>query len=209
MRYELKYAVNMLDEAAIKASIMMHPASFTKAYEDRQINNIYLDTPDFHCYHQNVEGQQRRKKMRLRWYGAHQYPTSDCVLEIKNKNAELGWKESYKIKNSHIHSEAELLEVIQNIGPIQSRIIPTLYNVYQRSYYISQDGLFRLTVDTQPSFMIPFADMPALPTTHYPIVVELKYEQEDAHRSHEITDYLAFRQTKNSKYTIGVTDLYF
>ena len=54
LRYETKYAVDILDAASIAASILMHPASFSKAYEDRQVNNIYLDSTTFQCFHQNI-----------------------------------------------------------------------------------------------------------------------------------------------------------
>jgi len=32
LRYEIKYAVEMLDAASITASLLMHPASFRKAF---------------------------------------------------------------------------------------------------------------------------------------------------------------------------------
>ncbi len=55
LRYEIKFAVDLLDAASITASLMMHPASFKKAYDDRQVNNIYLDSPTFQCFHQNLQ----------------------------------------------------------------------------------------------------------------------------------------------------------
>lgn len=209
LRYELKYAVDVLDQASIVSSILMHPASFFKAYEDRQVNNIYLDSPTFQCFHQNVEGHPQRKKMRLRWYGDSLQPTSKSTLEVKNKNAELGWKDNFSIDGLEIHDGRSLLKSIANTGNLQTELIPTLHNCYQRSYYISQNGLFRITVDTHQSFKIPFSNMVHLDTTVYPIIVELKYDQENANRAREITDYIPFRQTKNSKYTIGVTELWF
>ena len=209
LRYELKYAVDLLDKEAIMASILTHPASFTKVYPDRQVNNIYLDTPTFHCFHQNVEGDTRRKKMRLRWYGDHPFPTPKSTLEIKNKNAELGWKDSFKLDGSTVTDMTSLKLAIGNTGHLQSDLTPTLHNSYHRSYYISQDGLFRITIDTEQSFKIPFSNMSQLPTTRYPIIVELKFDQEHAPLARSITDYLPFRQTKNSKYVTGVTELWF
>lgn len=209
MRYEIKYAVDVLEAPSIAASLMMHPASFTKAYEDRQVNNIYLDSSTFQCFHQNIEGHQRRKKMRLRWYGSSESPTAKSTLEIKNKDAELGWKDSFPIDGSTIRDTKSLLEAIQSVGIYQGDLIPTLHNTYQRAYYISQNGLFRITLDTEQTFKIPMTRMESLPMTRYPVIVELKYEQKNADQAKDITDYLAFRQTKNSKYTVGIQDLYF
>lgn len=209
LRYEIKYAVDMLDAASIAASILMHPASFKKAYEDRQVNNIYLDSPTFQCFHQNIEGHPRRKKMRLRWYGDFDLPTQKSTLEIKNKDAELGWKDSFAVDGSKIDDNSSLLAAVSTSGYYQGNLIPTLHNSYHRAYYISQDGLFRITLDTEQSFKIPFTKMKALPITGYPIIVELKFDQKDAEKARDITDYLAFRQTKNSKYTVGVQELYF
>jgi hypothetical protein len=209
LRYEIKYAVDVLDEASIKASILMHPASFSKAFDDRQVNNIYLDSPTFQCFHQNVEGHPKRKKMRLRWYGNSETPAQKSTLEIKNKDAELGWKDLFKLDGNSIHDTNTLLQAVRNAGYYQGNLVPTLHNSYHRSYYISQNGLFRITIDTHQTFKIPFTKMKALPLVGFPVIVELKYDQKDAEKASEITNYLAFRQTKNSKYTVGVQDLYF
>lgn len=209
MRYEIKFVVDVLDAASITSSILMHPASFRKAYDDRQVNNIYLDSPSFQCFHQNIEGHPRRKKMRLRWYGNSNSPSQKSTLEIKNKDAELGWKDSFSIDGSKILNSTSLLNAVASSGYYQGNLIPVLHNSYHRAYYISQNGLFRITLDTHQTFKIPFTKMQALPISEYPIIVELKYDQEHAEKAREITDYLAFRQTKNSKYTVGVQELYF
>ena len=88
-------------------------------------------------------------------------------------------------------------------------LVPVLNNAYHRSYYISADGLFRITIDDQQTFAIPFTHQQHIPVHSYPLIVELKYDQKHADRSKFIMDYLPFRQTKNSKYTNGVTALYF
>jgi len=79
-RYELKFAIEHLNAEAITANILCHPASFSKAFPDRQVNNIYLDTLDFDCFHQNVDGHPSRSKMRLRWYGQSNLPTQKSIL---------------------------------------------------------------------------------------------------------------------------------
>ncbi len=209
MRYEIKYRIELLGLASIEAVILMHPASFSTSFPDRQVNNIYLDTPNLHCFYQNIEGVPRRQKMRLRWYGKMDYPQNNSVLELKNKNAELGWKDSFKVSNRSIDTKEELLSAIAEQPVRLDTLTPILHNSYYRKYYISSDGLFRLTIDSEQSFKLPFSNMDALDLSRYPIIVELKYEAEYAERARDIMDYLPFRQTKNSKYTNGVTELLF
>ena len=209
MRYEIKYRIELFGLASIEAVILMQPASFSTSFPDRQVNNIYLDTPNLHCFYQNIEGVHRRQKMRLRWYGKMDYPQNNSVLEIKNKNAELGWKDSFKVYNRSIDTKEELLSAIA-VQPVRlGTLTPILHNSYYRKYYISSDGLFRLTIDSEQSFKLPFSNMDALDLSSYPIIVELKYEAEYAEQARDIMDYLPFRQTKNSKYTNGVTELLF
>lgn len=209
MRYEIKYAVDILDRAAILASIMMHPASFSKIYEDRQVNNIYLDTPQFHCFYQNIEGHSRRQKMRLRWYGESQSPNKKSILEVKQKNAELGWKDSTNIDASVVDDNESILSTLRGLGLLKSNLVPVLHNSYQRSYYISQDGNFRITIDSLQTFKIPFTEMEALQMVKYPNIVELKYDANKADLAKYITNFIPFRQTKNSKYTTGIELLYY
>jgi len=208
-RYERKYAIDHLNAEAILETILCHPASFSKAFPDRRVNNIYLDTLDFDCFHQNVEGHPNRSKMRLRWYGKSDNPTQNSTLEIKHKQAELGWKENFPIRDKSIFSEVEFLDTIQNTRPSLSILKPTLHNNYKRSYYLSSDQKFRITIDTEQQFRMPFKGFAPLDLNAIPVILELKYAAVDALYAREITDHLKFRQTKNSKYVTGVEALYF
>jgi hypothetical protein len=147
--------------------------------------------------------------MRLRWYGTSDLPLKNSVLEIQQKDAELGWKDSTPIDGSIMRDNESMVKTLKENNILKSNLVPVLHNSYRRSYYISNDGYFRITIDTQQSFKIPFVQMEALPMTRYPNIVELKYDSDKAELARFITDYLPFRQTKNSKYTIGVEQLYF
>ena len=207
-RYELKYAIDYVNADAITAAILTHPASFSKAFPDRQVNNIYLDTLNFDCFHQNVDGNEHRSKMRLRWYGESVSPTPISTLEIKHKKAELGWKENFKVQSNNLNSNTALMEAVHAVRPSPSLLTPVLHNTYQRAYYLSSDEKFRVTIDTEQRFRIPFGVMTPLMTAQIPVILELKYAAEDAAHAREITNYMKFRQTKNSKYVTGVEALY-
>ena len=207
-RYELKFAIDHLSAEAITANILCHPASFSKAFPDRRVNNIYLDTLDFDCFHQNVEGHPSRSKMRIRWYGISENPTEKSTLEIKHKQAELGWKENFPMDASGTAAKADFMKAVQHTRPSMSLLAPTLHNSYFRSYYLSSDQKFRITIDTEQQFRMPFQNNIPLDLTNYPVILELKYAAEDAEFAREITDYFKFRQTKNSKYVTGIQSLY-
>ncbi len=208
-RYELKYVVPMVSHKEVIAQIMMHPASFSKAFPDRQVNNIYFDTPDFHCFFQNIEGAPRRDKMRLRWYGGDTLPTAESILEIKHKDRELGWKTSIPMDAGGIDSQEDLLHLVRAAGIYKSEFLPVLHNTYLRSYFISADGFFRITVDRAQTYGVPLSGCDPLSISDYPVVVELKFDENHFGLSRFITDYLVFRLSKNSKYVTGIQSLYF
>jgi len=146
--------------------------------------------------------------MRLRWYGETDSPTRTSTLEIKHKQAELGWKESFPITAKSLSTEIAFLKVIQLARPSLSMLKPTLHNNYLRSYYVSSDQKFRITIDTEQRFRLPFRAIEPLDLNYIPVILELKYAAEDAKYAREITDYFKFRQTKNSKYVTGIERLY-
>ncbi|MEM7036683.1 MAG: VTC domain-containing protein [Bacteroidota bacterium] len=95
--------------------------------------------------------------------------------------------------------------VLRRPHPIQS-LHPSLINTYLRSYFISYDGKFRLTVDRHMRFHR--LDQRFAPYRNYAeddaIVVEVKYEQELDIEYDRVGQHLPFRLTKNSKYVNGV-----
>lgn len=179
---------------------------FRPLYPDRQVNNIYFDTPTLEEYYQNVAGVPQRRKHRLRWYGTQHQQLPQPVFEIKIKDGELGYKQS----------QASLCNVawpdlrvhFQSIPAIQVLPLrPVLVNSYERSYWGSGNGKFRITIDRTLAFA-PFAWQH--PPSHLhrmedtAIIMELKYAAEDDEQAQEVFQHLPFRLTKNSKYVTGI-----
>ena len=100
MRYERKYKVSDLNHHVILQSIRMHPVGLRKIYPDRQINNIYFDTPDLNNYFDNIDGNMDRMKIRIRWYGDCFKYIDKPVLELKIKRGLLGKKIKCFMKKS-------------------------------------------------------------------------------------------------------------
>lgn len=206
MRYERKYRILGLSLAEVEQLLNAHPASFRSLYPDRQVNSIYLDTVDYHTWNQNVMGQNERKKYRIRWYGPLASHVSSPQFEIKQKHNELGWKEILPLADFNLENPESAYREIFQKHPELSQLEARLINSYTRSYLISFDGKFRLTLDRTMRFYSPDTiKTESLYSEIDPgIILEIKYEEENDKQIHTITQYLPFRQTKHSKYVQGV-----
>ncbi len=207
MRFERKYKITHLSKSAVEQAVKLHPAGFRKIFPNRQVNNIYFDTPDYQTGLQNIEGVNQRKKYRLRWYGKDLQAIKKPRFETKIKHNELGTKRIVNLADTQLDD----LEIITNQINVQQEnrllfLYPTLLNTYQRSYLGTSDGKFRMTVDWDLHFYPPLhkTAFSQHPLSQKGVVLELKYEEEDDGLANEIFRYLPFRQTKNSKYVTGL-----
>ncbi|HEY9173522.1 MAG TPA: VTC domain-containing protein, partial [Verrucomicrobiae bacterium] len=87
---------------------------------------------------------------------------------------------------------------------------PALFNRYQRHYFLSRDGKFRLTVDSglqsvgvQPNSRAVAFSLPAART----VLIELKFGLDSAEDAALVTGTFPFRITRFSKYVVGIERL--
>src|SRR3712207_351051 len=99
LRYERKFFITGRSAKEIEQQLHFHPACFKEIYNERWINNIYLDTLGFNNYYDNLEGERERWKTRIRWYGGLFGEISKPVLEFKIKRGLLGNKKSYPLRS--------------------------------------------------------------------------------------------------------------
>jgi hypothetical protein len=127
MRYERKYRIDNLDLAELRQALRSHPLSFRKLFPDRQVNNIYLDTPDLHFFRENLDGVAERRKYRIRWYGPNLNFASKPVLEVKLKQAELGEKLSLHLDDIPLDGTANWKEISTGaIRKLAAQPVPAL-----------------------------------------------------------------------------------
>jgi len=218
-RYERKFVVSDLSYAGIEQEIRNHPAAFSEIFHQRFINNIYLDSNDLDFFYDNVSGKGSRKKARIRWYGDLFGKIEKPVLEFKVREGYLGNKLSYKLKPFKLDEDFNyqvLKDVFSDSGlpewayEVLQHLSPALLNRYSRKYFLSFDGKFRLTIDSDLSYH-------AIEPTHNPFlksyrgdefIVEVKYDFENDSEAPFITNNLPFRLTKSSKYVNGMELLY-
>lgn len=200
-RYEIKFAISIIDRAMVEQSIISHPASFSTAFPDRVINNIYFDSPDLQSYYQNINGDPIRTKVRYRWYGSKEQINSGQI-ELKRKEYQLGWKEYIQVPIG-----ATAIDQVKDLkeSGLPVALQATLWNSYNRSYYLSMDGNFRITIDED----LEYGDYKADPlhAREEMLIVEIKFDEDQIMLYNEIAKFFPFKQTKYSKYATGVTKL--
>ena len=219
-RYERKFHTSSLFREDVLNIVSLHPANFTLTYPDRYVNNIYLDTADFDCFNDNVDGAASRSKYRIRWYGDTLGDIGTPVLEVKSKENLIGTKTSYPLpsftldKTFTLDSLRGILSDALLPTLIQALLLdyrPVLLNGYRRRYYGSFDKKFRLTVDDALHYRAIRGVV-----NHYlgkstdleSVIVELKYGLDNTHEHWDIANYLMLRMTKSSKYVAGIFEIY-
>lgn len=219
-RYERKFTVSEIDRHEAEAIIKSNPAMFSEIYHERFVNNLYLDSSDLESYHDNVMGRDFRLKTRVRWYGDAFGNVKKPILEMKIKNSELGSKYSFQL-NPFAFDSSFSREIFIRKAMARPRI-PTwvldhvkslnfaLFNRYRRKYFISRDGKYRVTLDSDFEFYSIVHQnnsfLERIREDEY-VVVELKYAEGMDSGAETITNSFPFRLTKSSKYISGMENL--
>lgn len=209
-RYETKIPLQRLQYQELRAAMHDIGLHTKQPFPDRIVHSIYIDTPEYSDYHDNVAGINQRSKTRLRWYD---FDTRRLTLEIKRKRSKISDKQCLRINNStgrvprrkhDLHALLANLNITDGDALIVSHFrSPTLEVEYRRSYFeIGSD--IRMTVDRDMRFrkLYPVA---SLHWTRSPVeaVVEFKYAVGQERAFSELVRNLPFRVFRHSKYVIG------
>jgi VTC domain len=215
-RYERKFVADGLALAEVLALVRRHPAAFREAYPPRFVNNIYLDSHGRSDYHDNIAGVANRSKTRVRWYGPLSGQIAEPVLERKLKRGLISGKLTHALPGFAANGgmiqpllksafEAALLP--ERLRFDLSQREPSLFNRYRRYYFLSGDGRFRLTVDTElqcgrgsASNGLRATLTPCAPTQ----ILELKFGPSEVEQADRVTNFLPFRLARCSKYVLGI-----
>jgi hypothetical protein len=215
-RYEWKFVADGLVLAEVLALIRRHPAAFREAYPARFVNNIYLDSHGRSDYYDNIIGVANRSKTRVRWYGPLSGQIAKPVLERKLKRGLISGKLTHALPGFAVNGGAihPLLRSAFDAALLPERLRfdvsqrePSLFNRYRRYYFLSADGRFRLTVDTDLQFGRASASN-GLRATLTPfartLILELKFGATEAEQADRVTNSLPFRLARCSKYVLGI-----
>lgn len=215
-RYERKFVIDNNLTLQLDPIIRSHPALFRPVFYKRQVNNIYFDSVHFQNYSDNINGLNKRLKVRIRWYketfGKAENPNLEFKLRVNDRIGKI----LFSLPTINIREGLGAGEIKNALlgaklpGPIRNYVLslsPVLMNSYQREYYRSFDARYTLTVDEDlkfyrlrnhgNTFMAPSS-------VRIKNVVELKYPCDYDDDSHKITSLFPFRMIKNSKYVQGL-----
>ena len=215
LRCERKGRLSGPFKEAIDIFVGSNPAMFRMEYPGRHVNNIYLDTYDLGCFHDNIDGFGERLKARIRWYGSLWGRAEKPCLEFKYKDGSVGSKLAYALSPFDLSPDLDFEPVAQSVCALgvgedvrrQLQVMaPALLNRYSRRYYRSANGRFRLTVDSGIEYY-NLAESHTLsrvkPMRDTNVVIELKYDPDDDDGAPAIWNEFPVRIDKNSKYING------
>ena len=216
LRYERKFVCDRHAARDIGAIIKLHPAGFRVVHPPRQVNNVYLDSENFHCYRDHVAGVGIRQKYRLRWYGPPGDGPLPVVLERKLRTGQVARKmrvalgrfdPAAGISIATIRTLLARAQMRSDVRVALASLRPVLLNRYHRQYFESADRALRLTLDEDQCFApVPFSARHPGARWRRPAdsVVELKYAVDAEDAAARASQALPFRLARHSKYIHGI-----
>lgn len=216
LRHEIKFCCGDRDLGNVYDWLFRSPGFIRRQHPNRQVNNIYFDSFDLRDASDNLIGLAQREKLRLRWYGDDREPV-DFHLERKIKKGMLGYKRSRAVRPLSLEALSRsdlylhLVNSDENSACLDMRLRnPVLRNSYLREYYVDRTGRIRVTIDRkQQFFSTDFSrDVFSGNRIDYPIVVvEVKYDEEDAALARHTIRGFPLRPNRHSKYLAGLARL--
>tara|TARA_B100001173_G_scaffold69884_1_gene59354 strand:- start:355 stop:1020 length:666 start_codon:yes stop_codon:yes gene_type:complete len=212
-RFERKWIFNN-NYFDIYNSLLKSKFYFNNSFPDRRVNSIYFDDFSNTSVKENLEGENDKTKIRIRWYGKNSFILKKPKLELKIKKN----FQNYKIiKNLNILDGLNIkkLENVKLISKVinsiykKKMIIPVSTTHYDRSYLISSNNFVRSTVDKNLKFS-KFNNNFFIPIfkRFNKIILEFKYQKKYDGYVRENINNISSRFSKSSKYIYSMINYY-
>jgi len=218
-RCERKFYIDSLSPQSVEQVLRSHPAIFREIYHERTINNIYFDTPGLQFFSDNLNGTDRRLKVRIRWYGEMTGPVAVPVLELKLRQNIRVSKLQFSLREFTVDNDLSI-DTVRNVfaqsklGELPDEYLSglefSLLNRYSRKYFLSSNGKYRATIDAgmQAFELFPYGNNYLNKSIDRPhTVLELKYDERDDTSVDLMTNHFPFRMTRSSKYAAGISEV--
>ncbi len=190
-------------------------------YPDGVVTSCYYDSPQLDAYQESADGEFRKRKLRLRWYGDPIDPLAGVWLEVKSRDGLRSFKHRARFPTSgaehplgiQIPSRDQLSAWLRSItelaaadiAPIDPTVEPTALIRYRRIRWQSSDGRARASLDTEVRTAMPRGASIWMPIRDGS-VLELKSEGELPPQLSQL-GRLGLRRTAHSKYALAVERL--
>jgi len=183
------------------------------------VTSCYYDTAQLDSYQESADGEFRKQKIRLRWYGDPVDPYAGVWLEIKSRDGARSDKQRFRYPSLGganqlgliIPEREELARRLREltghaVAPLDPTLQPTALIRYQRIRWHSADASVRVSLDTSVRASNPRGAPIWLPVPNGS-VLELKSSGDlPAQVAH--LGQLGLRSTAHSKYALAVEELY-
>lgn len=211
VRRERKFPLAGRSAAEARALILLHPARFRPAFDERTVNSLYLDGVGRACAREALEGGARRYKARIRWYGELFGPVASPVFELKLKRGSLGAKvvrplppfvaaAGFSSERAQALFDAAAFGDVLRLAVKGTRLSAVVS--FRRAYFLSADGRFRATLDWAVrgaplhGSLGAFPPPPAGPSP----VIELKHAPDHDEDGAAVCAFFPVRGAASSKY---------
>lgn len=203
-RFERKWVIKNFFVSELISALKVSKFEFIKQHENRWVNSVYYDDMFNSSIYQNLNGDQKKQKIRLRWYGDNKI--INPRLEIKKKNMFLTTKTFKKIPFNWEKLDNNLLKKIstkiKTISPYLVNYTPKTSTHYYRHYFISKNKNIRATIDEKIYYRsINQFNIDPLKKNDLNLILEFKYNKiYDEYVRECFTKHINLRISKNSKF---------
>jgi len=212
-RFERKWVYDNNDHLSLINELIRSKLFFSFSYPKRRVNSIYFDDSINSSVIQNIEGNSKKKKIRVRWYGK-QENIIDPILEIKYKRGYESRKEFLKIEKLNnlkfpdLNNLRIISSTVNDIFKNSKIIYPMLTTNYDREYLISNNGKVRATVDYNlKSIFLKNQSQLDIVKNFSSCVLELKYSTKLDNYVRDGLKNITLRMSKNSKYINSIFEV--
>ena len=210
-RFERKWVYYSNNILSLINSLVRSKLFFRYQFPKRKVNSIYFDDNYYSSVIENLDGINKKTKLRLRWYG-DKSRIIDPKFEFKNKIGFITKKKQIKVEefNSLDFPKVLNLKKIQNIINekyfYKKKIYPIISTHYEREYLISADNSIRATVDfnLESIHLKNFSQIKLNKNFSNIIILEIKYPINLDSLLRKKLNNITLRLSKNSKYVNSV-----
>ncbi len=204
-RYEKKWIYNKKDYEKLLLRLFRSNLKFKIHHKKRIVNSIYFDNKNLTSIKDNIEGEKKRKKYRIRWYGS-EHLIAKPVLEIKYKEALKSYKQKKIIKvkknlDTRINGNYHYFNNSISQSTLQKNFLkPKIHVTYQRTYLISSNNLIRATIDRNIKYKKINKFKKNFFQNFNNIILEVKYDVSLDNYFRSKLNQVNARYSKSSKY---------
>ena len=205
-RIEKKLIINSIYDDNI-INLIQNRIGFKEIYEERQINNIYLDDFNLSRFYANIDGNFLKEKWRLRWYGETFGSNKIVTLEQKSRAGNVQFKKTEITSKVNIFNNM-MTNIFYEKLPVKLKNLYIInFNKYNRRYFANKDKSIRITVDKNVSYSNIFKEKIFKINKTYKdkrIILEIKSVVNNEELLQNICQNLPLRVSRNSKYINGI-----